>query len=66
MKEVYDWIIDQMREKMPIDLIVEGKIIDQLNVPIEMIHKKLYPKVDGKPPVEVIRVIYRIRGLFED
>lgn len=31
-----------------------------------MIHKKLYPKVDGKPSVDTMRIIYRIRGFFED
>lgn len=56
----------QMKEKMPFDLIVEDKIVDQLNTPIEMIHKKLYPPVEGKPPVEIIKVIYRVRGVFID
>lgn len=30
-----------------------------------MVHKKLYPKVEGKPQSDVLRVIYRVRGLFE-
>lgn len=47
------------------ELLCEKKSIDDLSVPIEMVHKKLYPKVDGKPPVEILRVVYRLRGLFE-
>ena len=31
-----------------------------------MVHKKLYPKTDDKPTSDVIRVIYRIRGAFDD
>ena len=66
MKDVHDWIMAQMRQKMPIDLIVEDKIVDELSTPIEMVHKKLYPQVQGKAPVETIKVIYRVRGLFID
>lgn len=44
MKEVHDWIMAQIKIKMPTDLIVQDKIIDDLSVPIEVVHRKLYPQ----------------------
>jgi hypothetical protein len=54
---------------MPMDLIVEGHIINNVDVPIEMVYKKLVRPDDGSKPLnpgqhDTFRVIYRLRGFF--
>lgn len=44
MKEVKDWIVQHMPIAMGMDLIVEGFLINDESVPIEMVFKKLVAK----------------------
>jgi hypothetical protein len=34
MKEVLDWVLQQLKVPMATDLLVEGRIVDDLTVPI--------------------------------
>jgi hypothetical protein len=55
---------------MPFDLIVDKFIIDILDLPIEVVYKKIaqkeIKKMVGKKQYEFMRVIYRIQGIFGD
>lgn len=70
MKEVKDWVTQNLPVVMGLDLIVEGWLINDDNVPIEMVYKKLVAKEEGKLPrqlfgqLETFKVIYRPRGIF--
>lgn len=70
MKEVKDWVTQHLPIAMGMDLIVEGWLINDESVPIEMVYKKLVAKEEGKLPpqlfgqLETFKVIYRPRGIF--
>ena len=53
---------------MPFDLIVEGNIIDELDLSHEIIYKKIVQKESkrqiGNKTYDFFRVIYRIQGIF--
>jgi hypothetical protein len=57
-----------MGQDMPFDLIVEGKIIDELDMSLEIIYKKIVQKEAkrqiGNKTYDFFRVIYRIQGIF--
>ena len=54
---------------MPFDLIVENNIIDDLNLPIEVVYKKLVTKEVkkqiGKTTYFYLKVVYGIQGIYE-
>lgn len=53
---------------MPFDLIVENNIIDNLDLSLEIIYKKIVQKESkrqiGNKAYDFFRVIYRIQGIF--
>jgi hypothetical protein len=53
---------------MPFDLIVENNIIDNLDLSLEIIYKKIVQKESkrqiGNKTYDFFKVIYRIQGIF--
>ena len=53
---------------MPFDLIAEGKIIDNLDLSLEIVYKKIVQKESkrqiGNKTYDFFKVIYRIQGIF--
>lgn len=53
---------------MPFDLIVENNIIDNLDLSLEIIYRKIVQKENkrliGSQSYDFFKVIYRIQGIF--
>jgi hypothetical protein len=68
---LHEWITEEIRklgQDMPFDLIVENNIIDNLDLSLEIIYKKIVQKESkrqiGNKAYDFFRVIYRIQGIF--
>lgn len=47
MKALHEWVSEQlkkMNQDLPFDLIVDKYIIDNLDLPIEVVYKKIFQK----------------------
>ncbi len=47
MRSLYEWVTDQLKrmgQDLPFDLIVDKYIIDNLDLPIEVVYKKIANK----------------------
>ena len=57
-----------MNQAMPLDIIVEKNIIDNLDLPIEVVYQNVAEnkskKTIGNKVYEYFRVIYRIQGIL--
>lgn len=68
---LHEWITSEIRKQgqdMPFDLIVENNIIDNLDLSLEIIYRKIVQKESqrhiGSQTYEFFKVIYRIQGIF--
>lgn len=68
---LHEWITEEIRrlgQDMPFDLIVENNIIDNLDLSLEIIYKKIVQKENkrqiGSQVYDFFKVIYRIQGIF--
>jgi len=73
MKSLHEWVTEQlkkMNQDLPFDLIVDKYIIDNLDLPIEVVYKKIaqkeVKKKIGSHQYDFMRVIYRMQGFFGD
>ena len=53
---------------MPLDIIVEKNIIDNMDLPIEVVYQNIVEnkskKIVGDKSYEFFRVIYRVQGIL--
>jgi hypothetical protein len=71
MRSLHEWVTDQLKkmgQDLPFDLIVDKYIIDNLDLPIEVVYKKIankeVKKKIGSQQYDFMRVIYRLQGFF--
>jgi hypothetical protein len=73
MRALHEWVTEQLKklnQDMPFDLIVDKFIIDNLDLPIEVVYKKIAQKEAkkqiGNTTYDFLKVIYRMQGFFGD
>jgi len=73
MRALSEWVTNELKkinQYMAFDLIVDKYIIDNLDLPIEVVYRKIaqkeVKKKIGLQQYDFMRVIYRIQGIFEN
>jgi hypothetical protein len=71
IKALHDWIYNELvklNQAMPLDIIVEKNIIDNMDFPIELVYQKIAEnkskKTVGNKEYDYFKVIYRIQGIL--
>ncbi len=71
MRDLSEWVAGELRRiesDMPFDLIVDKFIVDNLDLPLEVVYRKIWQKEVkrniGEEEYNVMKVVYRIQGIF--
>lgn len=71
IQALHDWVyheLEKMNQAMPLDIIVEKNIIDNMDLPIEVVFERIVEnkskKTIGNKAYDFFRVIYRIQGIL--
>jgi hypothetical protein len=71
IRALIDWVYNELiklDQAMPLDIIVEKNIIDNIDLPIEVVYQHIAEnkskKTIGNKVYEYFRVIYRVQGIL--